>query len=383
MTYEKYNLKTNPFTDQSLNYPIVDRAETRKRVTRHLASYIGSKNPAILPLTGEYGVGKTFFLRYMEERILEGRLFGGDKERILAAYITAALPKLPSEYMHYLYSECVKRIGHERFTNLVGELVRKRKAVGSLKGFDVDYLNALINYKRNENVAWEYFRGDTIDRSDAKGLRVRRSIRGDEQSLVALMNLLRLLFVLGYHSMVFLVDEFEYLFARGSQKGAQFLNTFRFLYDRALDRLSEEGGIVNPIFVIACSVVTWDEIVKDAERLALGTKPFVDRSIEPITIPPFDPQETRALIQGRLERWRMNPRDKDRTGLFPFVDDEENNPFEQIMKISRGGLPRMILTNSGLILDEALDKGYNVIGRKEVQAFAQSHGFEKEESQGS
>lgn len=380
MTYEKYNLKINPFTDHSLAYRMIDRVATENTVKKCLAGCVDSKNPAIVPLIGQYGVGKTFLLRHIEDKILAGLFLEDDRHKLLAAYLTATLPRLSSEYIHYLYSESVKRIGHQRFTSLVTELHRKKRGKDSLKNFDPDFLSALMNYEKNEDVAWEYFKGSTIGRHDAESIGVKRSIRDDEQSLIALANLLRLLFVLGYDCMVFLVDEFEYLFARGSNRGAQFLNTFRFLYDRALDQISKEGDIANPIFLFACSIITWNDIVKDAEKQTLGTKPFIDRSMEDITIPPFTAKETREFMLTRLEKWRISDKNKNQIGLFPFSDDKNDNPFELITKIS-DGLPRRILKNSALILDDALNSSYEVIGAKEVQTIVQSQGLERKEEQ--
>ena len=67
--YEEYNLKTNPFTDTKQDYPMLNRVVLDKNLKKILSSYIGSKNPAIVPIVGEYGVGKTFYLMKICEKI--------------------------------------------------------------------------------------------------------------------------------------------------------------------------------------------------------------------------------------------------------------------------------------------------------------------------
>jgi hypothetical protein len=219
--------------------------------------------------------------------------------------------------------------------------------------------------------------GETIRRDEAGKIGIGASIKNDEQSLNAFLNFLELLHILGYESFILLIDEFEYLFSRGGQQGAQFLNTFRFLYDRALERLSGGENLANPIFVPACSIFTWNEKIKKASEEALGTQPFKDRAQEPIVLPPFNHTETRLLIRDRLDKWRIDTSDKKRIGVFPFVDEKgDDYPFDFITKISNNGLPRHILRRTATILELAYERNYASIGLKEVELLARDLGFE-------
>jgi len=375
--YERYNLKINPFTDQSLDYPIVNRVETESIMRRRLALFVQSRNPGIIPLQGAYGVGKTFFLIALENKICEGTFFER-KEKVLASYITAIFPRAPSQYIHYVYSQSMKRVGFERFRDMIQALGKLKKKEDLLRNFDRDFRNALLNFENNEEAAWAYVSGETISRSEAKNIEIGRSVKDDEQSLTAFLEFLKLLHILNYESFVLLIDEFEYLFARGGQQGAQFLNTFRFLYDRALERFSRGEKIANPLFVPACSILTWKQISEDAERQVMGTKPFVDRSQEAIPLPPFDHKETKELVFGRLDRWRIDRSDKSRLGLFPFVDGGGNDPFDFITKVNTG-LPRLILKNTATMLDEAYERKFENIGLKEVKTLARDLGIEHSE----
>lgn len=373
--YEKYNLRINPFTDQSLNYPIVDRVATEDEMQHKLAQFVWSKNPAIIPLQGDYGVGKTFFLMSVEKKIRDGTFFKERKTRALASYITAVFPQAPSQYIHYVYSQSMKRIGSERFRKMVEGLNKLKDKENSLQHLNRDFRNALLNFEENEEIAWTYFSGETISKNEAGKIKVGQSIKNDEQSLTAFLDFLAFLNIIDYQSLVLLIDEFEYLFAKGSKKGAQFLNTFRFLYDRALERFSSGEDIANPIFVPACTIFTWREISSEAVNQALGTKPFVDRSQDAITLQPFTAEETRKLMQGRLDKWRIDRSDTKRMGLFPFVDEKgDNNPFDYIAKVN-DGLPRLILRNTATMLDRAYEKKYERIGLKEVKDLVRDLGI--------
>ena len=160
--YERYNLQINPFTDHTLNYPMVNRVETEKIMRRKLTMFVLSKNPAIIPIEGEYGVGKTFFLRALENKICKGVFFDKRKEKVLASYITAIFPKAPSQYIHYVYSQCMKRVGFDRFGKMVQAMDKLKEKEDLLHDFNRDFRNALLNFENNEEIAWAYVTGETI-----------------------------------------------------------------------------------------------------------------------------------------------------------------------------------------------------------------------------
>jgi len=365
--YERYNLRANPFTDVTLAGGMINRVKAENDLREKLLTYMGSRNPAIIPLIGEYGVGKTFFVLQSEQKVNNKKFFDGKQEKVLASYITATFPKPSPKYIHYVYSAFVNRIGLEKFKELASDLNNLKHKEELLGEFELEFGNALKNFKGNESVVWRYIRGDTIDRSETKDIGVRRSISDDKQSLNAFLSFLKMLYILDYKSLVLFVDEFEYLFAKGSRRGADFLNKFRFLYDRALERLSYKDDIANPIFIVACSPLTWNLIHGYAKDTELGIKPFYDRTVEgEINLKPFSKQETKDFVLLRLEKWRINKSDKDRIKLFPFVDSGENDVIPSIRKVS-GGLPRNILRYTAIVLQKAYDQGYKTIGRAEYE----------------
>src|SRR5437773_2219705 len=111
MGYERFGLRTNPFLEEAPDFDQIDRVDVEGKIKKDLQDALDARTPQILVILGEYGMGKTFTLQKMIERIKTGKFFPSHLRNVLAVYFKVAPPKLPTGYTHYVYSSIVEGIG--------------------------------------------------------------------------------------------------------------------------------------------------------------------------------------------------------------------------------------------------------------------------------
>lgn len=67
--YPNYNLGINPFLDDSPDYKMIDRKEIMKKMANTLNMFVAQKSPKMYTILGNYGVGKTYALLRLKEKI--------------------------------------------------------------------------------------------------------------------------------------------------------------------------------------------------------------------------------------------------------------------------------------------------------------------------
>lgn len=361
MPFERYKLKSNPFLQESADFELIDRAEVMDEAKMKLDGMIAARTPTISAVLGTYGIGKTFTLHNLVQRLEKGEYLAVESTPLLWVYIKVIPARPPTKYQHYLYTEIVREIGQETFTALL-QLAKERAGDDLsvhelLDGLDTDFRNAFIRLDSStSDEAWAFLKGEKLTVSRQRGIDVSTSITGDRTALKMTLELLKLLSILGYKGLLLLIDEFEYIFtAASATKGAQIITSYKELYDRVNELIWKDVALAPPLFLFACTPGEWDEKIPSLmDRVGRGgIFPFWDRVQWRYEIPAFREEDTLRLIKSRLLARRSSSVPNE---LYPFTEDAIRAIHEE-----GEGIPRRILRRAGHVLDRGHLDGKGMI----------------------
>ncbi len=367
MNYERFNLKSNPFLEEAPDFAHIDRADVEGKLKRYFQDAIEAQAPQILVVLGEYGIGKTFTLQNILQRIRKAEFLDDSFRDVLGVYFKVTPPKLPTGYTHYLYSSIAKDIGRDVFRALIREL-REASTEGEigvnrqLSDLGSDFRNAVSRLDgKLSKTAWAYLTGQKLRVTDLRNLKVQNSISGDSNAEEAFMDLLRLLHIAGHRGLLILIDEIEYIFSVTSgKKVAQVMNTFKDLYDKTNEATIAGERLTKPQFVIASTPSAWDDLmpgIMSAEAPAIQA--LWERVFRRITLRPFRTGEARKLIEDRIKKRRI---EVSKDVLAPF----SAGIIPLIVRLSQG-VPRRILRICAYALIEAIERDSDVIDDTIIQ----------------
>lgn len=328
---------------------------------------VEAEAPQILVVLGEYGIGKTFTLQKILERVRKGEFLDDRFRDVLGVYFKVAPPKLPTGYTHYVYSKIIEGIGPEALRGYIRDL-REKSSEGEigvqrqLSGIGADFTNALSRIDgRLGKTAWAYLRGQRLRVSDLRQLKVDSSISGDNNAEEAFMDLLRLLYIAGHRALLLLIDEIEYIFSVTSgKKLAQVMNTFKDLYDKTNEATIKGEPLAKPQFVFSSTPSAWNDLmpgIMSAEAPAIQA--LWERVFRKITLRPFRIPEARKLMQDRLQKRRIEPSEDP---LAPFAGEV----IPLVRQLSQG-VPRRIIRICAYALMEALERDLETIDETTIQ----------------
>lgn len=345
---KEYNLKANPFYDVGYGPRLVNRKDVKDSIYGKIKGFLNVESPQMLFVTGAYGLGKTFTLLEIKREIGENKAL--KEENVLCCYIRMIPTKAPSDYLLYVYQEIIKGLGLDNITKVLNlaqkigkDEQKKNNLVADISG-NYESIFYLTMDKSNREV-YDYIL-DEIESGDIAKL--------------YLMDLLKLMRIVGFKALIVIIDEFENIFTlSGKRKTAEILTTFREIYDEVNKQIYEKVKIANTITIFASASSTQED-VRELLQDTPGLQAFVDRvRADYIPLPPFVRKYVRELIQVKLEKYKDKPTEKE---IFPFKEDF----VDYILQVT-GGNPRYILQYTATIIDGASDKGYKTIGQKEAQ----------------
>ncbi len=355
MTYERYFLRENPFIADSPDFTIVDRLKVMSDVSGLVSDYFEAEAPGIIALLGDYGIGKTFTLLNIEERLRKGTFLKNGGAQVYPAYMKALPQDSIAKYVLYVYQSIVAALGIETFISLLEEArtLSEEADLGIarvLKGVSPALTNALIRLDSgHRDEAWAYLSGESVPSSTLKRLKLASRIDNNARALSMLLEILKLLSMIGKKGILLMIDEWEYVFtATGGKRGIQLHTAFKEIYDRVQEAKFRGAKLAALVFLFACTPKAWEENIPNliGSVGSGGIEPFWQRIARTYPIPPFDPHDTRDMIEKRLSARRTKPT-KER--LLPFTEDA-------VIKIheSSQGVPRRILKRCAFLLEEAV-----------------------------
>lgn len=353
-----YKLQYNPFFSERHDFPPVGRKIIFKGLQKTIFSFLDSRSSGIFIIRGEYGYGKSFTLLNLEHRIKEEDFL--QNRNVFCVSFRASPPRPPTNYLLYLYTEAVKKLGPKTFQQLrdkLGNMAKESKSSSSdllrQRNIHDDFINALKNF--DDSLAWSWFIGQKLRNQQLNDIEIKQNIVDDSSAWQALLSFLRLIDLLDYKGLIFLIDEFEYLFSLGGGTVARYLTAYKDLYDDINKEISLHANVAPIIFVIACSDATWGyfkDLVK-SERMTKGGggfAPFMDRIKEEYLLTDLSEAQIGEIVATRLAKARLK-QVKVPHNFFPFESDCRREFYLQ-----SGGVPRAVIENCRIVIEDCLSQ---------------------------
>lgn len=359
---EKHHLRYNPFREARHDHDMIGRKDEMKKVFNIVEESLEDKSPAMFPVLGPYGMGKTFTLLQLKALFARDVLFR-KKRKILTAYLTATREKFPSKYAHYVYTNVIDDIGPDGLSRLLEELQKAEEPPEKLLETirENDFKNALLSFGKEDNkhIVWSWMRGGTIPPKKVTGLSIYSKISGDEEARRVMLDFCRFLHALEYDGLVVLMDELEQAYAQGKSFSKTII-WLREWYDKIGKTLSENPDeIVPTVVILGCAPEAWTAITEMSEKgkATYGEfGAFLDR-IPPgnyVDLKPLSLPEVKELLDNFLSKSFA----KEFTAtdpLYPFDEDSAKMIFE-----ASQGVPRFVIRCARILLRDADIEGKKI-----------------------
>lgn len=362
MKHRDFGFADNPFTEESLDYPMRGRdkewAQLKKTINKFLTER-GSKTVLIL---GDYGYGKTFILEKIIGGFNKNEFEKSSKSIVASIRIAESEPeaKIGLSFVAKIFFE----IGFNRLAKIAKKIPDLRKAEISS-----EFINILKALKNDKYSAFEWMIGEYLSPPEKKEIGIKKILSKSSQALKMLYDFQKALKLAGYDNLVVLIDEFEYVVNVYSEKQVTtILHTFKEIYDEYIRVTTKKpDSICNLIFIIAMTPKGWSYLVETEAKLIKktgggGITPWMER-IKPeeytIHLGPLSKSGVTSLIEDRIERKRLDYQ-KPPYKTFPFIHPEF---FDYIYEVSEG-IPRWVLRYCDLVMDYALEEEVKEINSK-------------------
>jgi hypothetical protein len=339
---EKYYLERNPFTGYRATRDDlkfwVDRKEEIEKWKKVIRESLNNPNNNYISfIVGDYGVGKSLSIYKIEE--------------ICKEYSDV----FPLEFT-FLGEEKLKNPGINfiqrifKFVNFE-EIKLKEDQIRKLCSFSKEvcniYQKIFFGDSEIKDITLSFLRGQLVpNQSQLKKLEISRKINDIDIAKEYFKGFLYLLKVAGYSTLVFIIDEFEYLFSLvpKAQRDIYFA-LIRGLYD--LQPKIKDEAIANMVFFLG---VSKEEFRKLEERKEIGgpVVPFLRRTYSVNELVPLKKVDVKELIELKLKYNRVQKR-FERDLLIPYTED-----FVDFIWKNTGGKPGDIIKKCGHVLDIGL-----------------------------
>jgi len=372
--FEKYALKENPFDIFSYEHKMADREEEWKRITTSLVSAFEGREPAYFVLLGDYGMGKTYMLEQIYNRLSET----GGEQGVLVIYTRRDV--LYDKRLALMESEPKwSKFGLDLIMRIFDNIDREKLVVVlkgvKLEGFKSKFGGIFEALKANKEIGFRYITGQKLMAKDFEQLGVDYAIADSPTSLAFFFDFLRVIKAAGYNNFLVLIDEFEYLAAQGEKKIIQILNTFRQIFDDFGDySRNYKGTVAKPHFMFATSPGGWERLTELETALTkkiggAGIAPFMRRLSKRnmITLDPFTKEKTLELVKLRLAEVRIKELEDP---LIPFTE----GAIEHVHSVSLYR-PGNVIQYCGILLEDGLGENLEKINEKDAQRILNKYGI--------
>jgi hypothetical protein len=350
-----HHLRGNPFQENRHDHEMIGRRTEMQRIFSVCDEALENCSPTIIPLLGPYGIGKTFTLLQLRDKLRDRGCFSKSR-KVLTAYLTATQEKFPGKYSLYVYTCIMDDIGKHGMLYLRNELENMNKpedeVLQKLKEDDFKKAFRLLNSSEEEisRAAWGWLRGENIS---LKKQGVYSKITNDEMARKYFLDFCRLLKSLDYDGFVVLLDELEQAYSQGVKNLSKVVIWARELYDKVARILSSDPDEMVPvILIIGSAPETWKAITELSERgrgKVGEIEAFLSRIPKEnyINLEPLSLDEVKELIRQFLAKVH-EPGFKPPDPLYPFDDESINLIFE----VSQG-VPRFVIRCARILLRNA------------------------------
>lgn len=339
-----------------------------------------------LILLGQYGYGKTFILHKLSD-VLDGKTKADvpfDPSKVMSCRINITPSEPKTKIGLAFVTSIFKNIGMSKL-----EEISKKMELKHFKLLDIEMKRVFNRFREGtekaKNAAFHWIIGESISEEN-KMLLMRTGLNESDKALRFLTQFMVLLRRIGHHSLVVLVDEFEYVVTVYSpRKVNQMMHMFRHIYDEFAEFKKKGLSLANLIFVIAITPTGWDDLTNLEKPTSIpvksggaGVRPWLNR-VRPIRgrnvfeLRPFNREETESLVIARLEKKRKETEVPYKT--FPFVTP----PFIDLLYEQTKGVPKDIIQLCDLIIGVALERGLSEINAENGKEILKTYHLFKEE----
>jgi len=357
--WQDYELKRNPFPPAASGVGIGEKLNIPKtwetKITHLLDLLMGSKGPKAFPLIGRYGSGKTYLLRWLEQRFA--------KKDILPYFFDN-----PGLQFYDLANTLMKKVGRYEFSKALWELSKKslymlqprlielnfEEWLGSIasqaerESATRDLMKVYLDLQLTDNEEIAFKLAKIVTGTVKKPyFDYRDFVAGGKESLVAekaeapyFRALIRALIKINNVSgVVFLLDEFEEVSSgrrMSKRQGHEYLSTLR--------RLINLSEAENLWIIMAIT----EEGAKTTEEIEPGLwERFTEKGQYRFAIEPLNLQEAESLLKWWFDKERLEKAKKG--DLFPFPDGTTS-----LLKKRAVLYPRTLVRFSFFLLSEGI-----------------------------
>jgi len=366
----EYKLKVDPFASKvDLSAPMAGRKKEKKAWEQIIRQRAGQKGNSFNFIIGDYGGGKSFSLYNIFKDT------GENFKNVLPIFITL----LPEDSIRKFGLEFIQRI-FDKF-----DLKDFKGILSKVSKDDFEHLKVLLpepaivfeKIRNGEKLALDFLTSyHVLDAKELCQLGVGRKLDSTDRAKDYLLAFLYLLKKADFESLLFAVDEVEYIFSqmRGSKISLAF-NTLRGIHDlqQSHDKAFKLGDTANMIFFFGISEDGWRRLTVDLQKREKSQggpiQPFMDRKDNVITLEPLSKDETKELIELRLKQNRTTGV-IEKKPLIPFSEDFVGYVFDLTK-----GRPRDIVRRCDIVLLEGLEQRIPFITVPFAKEVYESHGL--------
>lgn len=361
MSLTDYNLSRNPFPAEIGVPPErvsfwADRADTKKKLFDLVNETLSSRNSTIITIFGDYGMGKTHTLKFLENYLEENEglrafaLYLGtsgtsflDLYRNFIAHVTRdRLIDYAKRFTGTTYRLYAKRLIRDtdegdilleelpRYLTDV-DLIRSqvRKITRELSGPDFpDFASVLVQLpmKEKEEIVWNWISAERrIGAYELRSLNIGSRIETNDDAINAFNSILNILHEIGYIMVFVLIDEMERLIEQASRRDREIYTSF-------LRRLIDS----NPIglcLVMACTLGLEEEFKGTIHPALLERIPPRNE----ITLEPLSNDHVKQFIIDHLNDVRITmPPENEMApfeeGVLDLLADETKGDVREIIR---------------------------------------------------
>lgn len=366
MSYSKFHFSNNPFAEERHDFKMVGRKQNWEDIKTTLQNQLKINSHSIIAIFGSYGMGKTFTLKSLERAINDETIDIKTDGKILPIFLKIVEIQIPKNFFPNLLTRIFKKITKEKLLEIFN---------AANPDDPIDFKSNLGNVLHNLDnpAAWKWLTAKSVTASEMRELEVEYKITDPEESIAIFEDLLRILKAAGYTNLVLLLDELEFLMAKGGRdKILQIVHEIQLLWDSFNEHSVEErNNICLVAFVLASSIDSWQKFLDMAEQEHKrtgggGTETFLRRVKGKIQLSPLTTSQIKEYLKIRLDEYRNQPS----SDLDPFSDD-----YVKFISESSYGIPSKVLSFSELILDAAIKENTDTIDGKFGEKVLLEHGL--------
>lgn len=375
--FAKYGLTSNPFDPGVQSLFMADREDELNKLSRSLQSAFRSKGACFILIRGDYGVGKTHMLNHIYRQFTSNST---DAKGVFA--VKGVLLERPLSVMET--EPRWTRFGLSLVCRIFDSMERDKmlEALSNVPSDQIEgtFAKLFFALQTGEDAAFSYLAGERLPVSELKKIGMRQALQDSHTGLNLFFEWLRLIGLAGYHTLLVLTDEFEYIAQVLSEiRVSQVLNTFREIFDRSTQLATDQVTAAKPVFVFAASPGGWERLTQLAEASmkkagGAGIAPFM-RRLNPrdqIDLGPFSLEDTKELVRLRLDRCRAE------TPTEPFSPfTEEAIDYVHSTSFNK---PANVIQYCSILLEDALLEKLDRITAEDAERLLSRYGIRPPEA---